>query len=572
MHSEYKRWLESEKVDSITKKELLAIMNNEQEIKERFSLPLQFGTAGLRSTMAAGISKINVYTIAHTTRGLAKIIIKNNAESRGVAISYDCRNNSALFAKTAARVLAAYQIRVFLFDSLRPTPELSFAVRYHNCIAGINITASHNPPQYNGYKVYWEDGAQLPPEHAKEISEAVEKFDIFDDVEYADFNNAVNDGSINIIGKDTDEEYIKAVLNCRICPEITEQYGDRLNIIFTPIHGTGYKLVPEVLKRAGITNLRFVKSQMNPDGNFPTVKSPNPENRECFELAINQAKKEISSDIIIGTDPDGDRIGVVIKNNNNEYIALNGNQIGAILIDYIIKGRKIKNKLPSNACAIKSIVSSNLFDAICDNAGVKHMDVLTGFKYIGEKIKEFEQNNKYTFIFGYEESQGYLSDGYVRDKDAVAASLLITEAASFYKKQNRTLFDVLQELYKEFGFYKEAVINKKINGIDPMSVMSEKMRFIRNSEINEIAGIKVLFIRDYKTSLRTELKSGNTEPIKLPESDMLYYEMEDGTAFIIRPSGTEPKIKVYILTNAKSLQNCDRKIEKYTVAANTLLA
>lgn len=572
MHSEYKRWLESEKVDSITKKELLAIKNNEQEIRERFSLPLQFGTAGLRSTMAAGISKINVYTIAHTTRGLAKIIIKNNAERRGVAISYDCRNNSALFAKTAARVLAAYQIKVFLFDSLRPTPELSFAVRYHNCIAGINITASHNPPQYNGYKVYWEDGAQLPPEHAKEISEAVEKFDIFDDVEYADFNNAVNDGSINIIGKDTDEEYIKAVLNCRICPEITEQYGDRLNIIFTPIHGTGYKLVPEVLKRAGITNLRFVKSQMNPDGNFPTVKSPNPENRECFELAINQAKKEISSDIIIGTDPDGDRIGVVIKNNNNEYIALNGNQIGAILIDYIIKGRKIKNKLPSNACAIKSIVSSNLFDAICDNAGVKHMDVLTGFKYIGEKIKEFEQNNKYTFIFGYEESQGYLSDGYVRDKDAVAASLLITEAASFYKKQNRTLFDVLQELYKEFGFYKEAVINKKINGIDPMSVMSEKMRFIRNSEINEIAGIKVLFIRDYKTSLRTELKSGNTEPIKLPESDMLYYEMEDGTAFIIRPSGTEPKIKVYILTNAKSLQNCDRKIEKYTVAANTLLA
>lgn len=572
IRNEYTRWLNSEKVDADTKQELLSIKDNEQAIEERFSLPMQFGTAGLRSTMATGISKMNVYTVAHTTRGLADLILDIKAQDRGVAVAYDSRNNSRLFAQTAARVLAAYGIKVYFFESIRPTPELSFAVLHHGCIAGINITASHNPKEYNGYKVYWEDGAQMPPEHAKTVSEAVARADIFNDVEYADFDKAVKDGIINIIGRETDEAFIKAVLDCRICPEVTAQYGNSLNIIYTALHGTGYKLVPEVLRRAGITNLRTVDSQMVPNGDFPTVKSPNPENRECFDLAVEMIQQQnIACDLIIGTDPDGDRIGVVVKDKNGEYFALNGNQIGAVLIDYIIKGRKHQNRLPADACAIKSIVSGNLFDAICDKAGVKHINVLTGFKYIGEKIKEFEQKRNATFIFGYEESHGYLSGGYVRDKDGIAASLLIAEAASFYKKQGKTLNDVLNELYNEYGYYKEAVLNTVVGGIDPMAVMSGKMRTLRSEGLTEIGGTEVIAVRDFLSGVRKVLKSGQTEPTGLPESDMLYYELADRTAVIVRPSGTEPKIKVYLLTTADSEEKCDSLINKYKAAMNAII-
>ena len=572
VRSEYARWLNSGKVDADTKKELLSIQDNEQAIAERFSFPMQFGTAGLRSTMAAGISKMNVYTVAHTTRGLADLILQTNAQDRGVAVAYDSRNNSQLFAKTAARVLAAYGIKVYFFESIRPTPELSFAVRHYGCIAGINITASHNPKEYSGYKVYWEDGAQLPPEHAKTVSDAVAKADIFDDVEYADFDQAVEDGIINIIGKETDEAYIRAVLDCRICPEVTAQYGNSLNIVYTALHGTGYRLVPEVLRRAGITNLRTVERQMIPDGNFPTVQSPNPENRECFDLAVEMIRREnVDCELIIGTDPDGDRIGVVAKDKNGDYFALNGNQIGAILIDYIIKGRKQQNRLPADACAIKSIVSGNLFDAICDKAGVQHINVLTGFKYIGEKIKEFEETRSATFIFGYEESHGYLSGGYVRDKDGVAASLLVAEAASFYKKQGKTLGQVLDELYGEYGYYKEAVLNTVIRGIDPMAVMAEKMRSLRTEGLTEIAGTEVVAVRDFLSGVRKDLKTGQTEPTGLPESDMLYYELADRAAVIVRPSGTEPKIKVYILTTADSEAECDNRLNKYKTAMKTMI-
>jgi len=572
VRSEYARWLNSGKVDADTKKELLSIQDNEQAIAERFSFPMQFGTAGLRSTMAAGISKMNVYTVAHTTRGLADLILQTNAQDRGVAVAYDSRNNSQLFAKTAARVLAAYGIKVYFFESIRPTPELSFAVRHYGCIAGINITASHNPKEYSGYKVYWEDGAQLPPEHAKTVSDAVAKADIFDDVEFADFDQAVADGIINIIGKETDEAYIRAVLDCRICPEVTAQYGNSLNIVYTALHGTGYRLVPEVLRRAGITNLRTVERQMIPDGNFPTVQSPNPENRECFDLAVEMIRREnVDCELIIGTDPDGDRIGVVAKDKNGDYFALNGNQIGAILIDYIIKGRKQQNRLPADACAIKSIVSGNLFDAICDKAGVQHINVLTGFKYIGEKIKEFEETRSATFIFGYEESHGYLSGGYVRDKDGVAASLLVAEAASFYKKQGKTLGQVLDELYGEYGYYKEAVLNTVIRGIDPMAVMAEKMRSLRTEGLTEIAGTEVVAVRDFLSGVRKDLKTGQTEPTGLPESDMLYYELADRAAVIVRPSGTEPKIKVYILTMADSEAECDNRLNKYKTAMKTMI-
>ena len=573
MLNKYKSWLDSDKVDEETKKELLAISGDELAIKERFSAPMLFGTAGLRSTMSAGISKMNVYTVAHTTRGLAELILKTGAADRGVAIAYDCRINSELFAKTAARVLAAQGIRAFIFDSLRPTPELSFAILYHGCIAGINITASHNPKEYNGYKVYWEDGAQLPPEHAKAVSASVAATDIFADVALCDFEKAVSDGLITVMGQETDEAFLEAVLDCRICPEATEQNGDSLKAVFTPLHGTGYRLVPEVLRRAGINNLRTVEAQMEPDGSFPTVISPNPENKECFELAIEMVKEQGGGcDLILGTDPDGDRIGVVVRDADGGFLTLNGNQIGAILIDYIIKGRKQKGTLPSNACAIKSIVSGCLFDAVCDKAGVRHIDVLTGFKYIGEKIKEFERDGSATFIFGYEESHGYLSGGYVRDKDAVAACLLVAEAASFYKGQGKTLYDALMELYAEHGFYKEAVLNFTIKGIAPMEVMTEKMQLLRKSALTAIADTTVSHIRDYKIGIRLSLADGGTEETGLPESDMLYYELTDGNTVIVRPSGTEPKIKVYILASAESEEACNLVLDKYKAAMKEIIS
>lgn len=569
----YERWISSEKVDIQTKKELEAIKDNDIMIKERFSVPMSFGTAGLRSTMAAGISKMNVYTVAHTTRGLAQLIINSNAQSRGVAVAYDSRNNSELFAITAARVLAAYGIKVFLFDSLRPTPELSFAIRYHGCIAGINITASHNPKEYNGYKVYWEDGAQLPPEHAKTVSDAVAQTDIFDDVEYADYDKAVSEGFINIIGSETDEAYLKAVLDCSICPDAIKEFGNSLNIVYTPLHGTGYKLIPEVLERAGITNLRTVEAQMIPDGNFPTVKSPNPENKECFELGLKMVEEQkIDCELLIGTDPDGDRLGVVIRDSQGDFYTLNGNQIGAILVDYIIKGRKSVGNLPDNACAIKSVVSGNLFDAICDKAGVKHINVLTGFKYIGEKIKEFEKNGDHTFIFGYEESHGFLSGGYVRDKDAVAASLLIAEAASFYKKEGKTLYEVLNGLYKEHGYYKEAILNSVVNGIDPMAVMSQKMLSLRENAPEKIADTEIIAIRDFLSGTRTDLRDGSLSSTELPKSDMIYYELADKTVIIVRPSGTEPKIKVYILAVAENSDMCDKLIGNYLNAMSQIIS
>ena len=571
MYKEFNKWLNNENLDEASKKRLLEIKDDETAIAERFAIPMSFGTAGLRSTMDVGISKMNVYTVGQTTQGLAELVISANGCERGVAVCYDSRNNSELFAKTAASVLTANGIKVYLFDGMRPTPELSFAILHYGCIAGINVTASHNPKEYNGYKVYWEDGAQLPPEHASVVSESAAKTDIFNGVKTIPLDEAEKQGLLVMIGDECDEAFLAAVLDCRLDAENTKKYGNDVKIAYTALHGTGYKLVPEALKRCGINGLITVESQMIPDGNFPTVASPNPENRECFEEAVKLLDaKGIDCNAIIATDPDADRIGLAIKNEKGEFFALNGNQIGALLIDHIIKIRKKNGNLPENACAIKSVVSSNLFDAICEKNGVRHISVLTGFKYIGEKIKLWSADGSNTFIFGYEESQGYLSAGYARDKDAVGASVLAAEMVCRHYAEGRTVYQALQNIYREYGIYKESVLNVKISGIDPMGLMGEIMADIREKIIDTIGGMKVTAKRDYATGV-INYADGTTGETGLPASNMLYFELEGGSAVIVRPSGTEPKIKAYILIRAESDGEADAMIGSCTEDCKKLL-
>lgn len=571
MNKEFERWLNSDRVDAESKKRLLEIRDDETAVAERFEIPMSFGTAGLRSTMDVGISKMNVYTVGVTTQALAELILEAGGAEKGCAVCYDSRNNSELFAKTAASILAANGVKVYIFDGIRPTPELSFAILHYGCIAGINITASHNPKEYNGYKVYWSDGAQLPPEHAKTVSAKAQATDIFEGVKKVDFDCAVSSGAITIIGSETDEAFLESVLGCMTAPEYTEKYGSKLNILYTALHGTGYKLVPKALSMVGVGGLVTVDSQMTPDGNFPTVASPNPENKECFAEAIKLiSEQNIDCNMIIGTDPDADRVGLCIRDGNGEFFALNGNQIGALLTEHIIKTRKASGNLPENACAIKSVVSANLFDAICEREGVRHISVLTGFKYIGEKIKQWEADGSNTFIFGYEESQGYLSGGYARDKDAVGASVLLAEMACRLYSEGKTVYEELCGLYEKYGYYRENVVNVAIGGINPMKSMSEKMASLRVSPLGEIAGEKVTAVRDYSTGI-IKCADGSEKPTGLPESDMIYYELADGSAVIVRPSGTEPKIKAYILTKADTLEKAIEKTERYTEFSKSLL-
>ncbi len=567
----YQKWLSSPYVDEDTKEELRTIEGNEEEITARFGVPLEFGTAGLRSIMTAGTGRMNVYTVAHTTAGLAKLILDKGGQESGVAVAYDSRINSVEFAKAASEVLAANGIKVYYFESLRPTPELSFTILHLNCIAGINITASHNSKEYNGYKVYWEDGAQLPPDHAAAVSAAVAETDIFEGVKRMSFDKAVDAGIINIIGSEVDEAYLSAVLACRVCPDATEKFGDSLNVIYTPLHGAGYKLVPEVLKRAGISNLRIVPTQAVPDGNFPSVKSPNPENKECFADGIDLALSGGGDcDLILATDPDSDRVGIVAKDASGLFVPFSGNQVGALLVEYVINGRKEKGTMPKNPCAIKSIVSSAMYDAVCLANGVGCVSVLTGFKFIGEKIKEFLETGKHSFIFGYEESYGYLPGTYARDKDAVATSMLIAEMASYYKGQGKTLYGVLAEMYEKYGYYKELTVSSVVTGIDPMKTMREKMASLRAEALTEINGTKVLRIRDYKSGEITDLGDHSVSSTGLPVSDVLYYELADGSTYIIRPSGTEPKIKVYVLAKGESMADVDAKLHSFGQFTKTL--
>lgn len=562
--NEYAKWTSFSGLDKELKAELDEISGNDGEIKERFSAPLSFGTAGLRGIIRAGINGMNIYTVAQATQGLAELVIKNGGEKRGVVIASDTRIKSDEFSEISARVLAANGIKAFIFDAPRPTPELSFALRELGAIAGINITASHNPKQYNGYKAYWEDGAQISPEQAEVVSNAINSVDIFEGVKLISFEDGVKTGLIEVIGKAIDEKYMEKVLAERIRVDAIPNVADTFKIVYTPFHGTGRILVPEVLRRAGIKHLFCVEEQMTADGNFPTVKSPNPEDKEGFALGIEIAKRE-GCNLLIGTDPDADRTGVIVKTNDGEFVALNGNQIGVMLLSYIIEARKLENRLPDNAAAVKSVVSTRLADKICEMNGVKMINVLTGFKFIGEKIKEWEANGEHTYIFGFEESYGYLSGTYARDKDAVCASMLVAEMAAFYAKQGKSLYDVLIGIFEKYGYYKEGVANIAFPGLAGVEAMKQRMSDLRNNPPKEIAGVKVVSVADYQTGVITK-SCGCTKPTGLPKSNMLFFNLENGDSIIIRPSGTEPKIKHYYLVSSPTEAETDKKLEMYKAA------
>jgi len=567
--NEYKKWLNFEELDGELKEELCAIADDDKEIKERFYAPMSFGTAGLRSIIRAGINGMNVYTVAQATQGLAKLVIENGRENDGVVIACDTRIKSELFARTCAQVLCANGIKVYIFDAPRPTPLLSYAIRELKTAAGINITASHNPKQYNGYKAYWADGAQISPEQAKVVSDAIDSVDIFTGVKKIDFDEGVKSGLIEVIGKDIDEKYMAVVLNQSVNKNAISDIADSFKVVYTPFHGTGRILIPEVLRRRGLKHLFCVEEQMIPDGSFPTVKSPNPEDKEGFNLAIEIAKKE-GCDLMVGSDPDADRVGVILRTDKGEFIPLTGNQIGCMLISYIIEARKLTGTLPENACVIKSIVSSPLADAICKKNGVTLMNVLTGFKFIGEKMTEFEETKEYSYIFGFEESYGYLCGTYARDKDAVSASMLIVEMAAFYAKQGKTLYDVLCGIFEEYGYYMEGVQNVSFPGIDGAENMKKLMETLRTNAPESLAGKKVTALEDYLCSVKTS-SDGSTEEILLPKSNVLCFITECGDRIFVRPSGTEPKIKFYYLVSDKDEKSASAKVESYKEAVSLLL-
>lgn len=567
--TEYKKWLANKDLDGELRTELTAIENDPKEIEERFSFPLAFGTGGLRGIIRAGTNGMNIYTVAQATQGLAELVKQDGGAEMGVVIASDTRIKSDVFSEISARVLAANGIRAYLFDAPRPTPELSFALRHLHAKAGINVTASHNPSIYNGYKAYWEDGAQISPEQADVVSAAIEKVDIFTGVKLVSFEEGKKAGLIQIIGQEVDEAYMKVVLAERIRPNAIPDVADDFKVVYTPFHGTGRILVPEVLKRAGLKHLFCVPEQMIPDGRFPTVKSPNPEDKAGFALAMKIAE-ENGCDLLIGTDPDADRAGVIVRASNGEFVPLTGNQIGVMLLSYIIEARKLENKLPANAAAVKSIVSTKLADKICEASGVAMINVLTGFKFIGEKIKEFEETGSHTYIFGFEESYGYLSGTYARDKDAVCASLLITEMAAFYRARGKSLYEVLCGIFEKYGYYSEGIGTIVLPGLDGLAKMASLMDGLRQNPPKEIAGVKVASVADYQTGIITDA-DGKTAPTGLPVSNVLFYTLENGDSVVIRPSGTEPKIKLYYLVSDKTKEAAEEKRNAYKAAFEKLL-
>ena len=567
----YELWLTSDAFDRETKSELESIEGNDKEIKERFYKDLEFGTGGLRGIIGSGTNRMNKYTVGKATQGLANYILKNNPDGRkmGVAIAYDSRNMSPEFAEMSALVLNANGIKSYVFDELRPTPELSYAVRALGCTAGIVVTASHNPPEYNGYKVYWADGAQVVAPKDKGIISEVNAITDFADIKTMTKREAEEAGLFNIIGKEIDDGFIENIKAQAVRPEEVKKAEDMV-IVYTPLHGTGNKPVRRVLKEIGFKNVYVVPEQEMPDGNFSTVGYPNPEDPKAFTLAIELAKEK-NADIVVGTDPDADRIGVVIKDADGNYDVLTGNMTGALLTEYVLNGRKEKGKLPDNAVVIKTIVTTEMVRAIAENYDAEIIEVLTGFKFIGEKIKQFEEDHSHTFVFGFEESYGCLSGTYARDKDAVGAAMLVCEMAAYYKNRGMTLHDGLDELYEKYGFYKEGVKSVTLKGIDGAEQIKKIMAYLRDNTPAEFAGHRTIWKKDYKTQEFINIATGETAKSGLPVSDVLYYNLEGGAWLCVRPSGTEPKIKFYMGVKADSLKEADKKVEVMERAVDELL-
>lgn len=560
---QYQKWLNADKLSSDEKQELIALSGNEDEIKERFYSSLEFGTAGLRGKMRMGTNAMNRFTVAQATQGLANLIIKEKRSNDGVAIAYDSRNNSQLFAEVSASVLAANGIKAYIFDELRPTPELSFALRNLNCVAGINITASHNPKEYNGYKAYWEDGAQLPPEHAKTVSAEIDMIDLFSDVKLIDFDKAVEDGKIIILDQEMDEAYLSEVMKQLVNPNAIKKVADDLHIVYSPLHGTGYRLIPDILARCGVEHLYVVPEQMEINGNFPTVAKPNPEYPEVFELGVEIANS-VGSTLVIATDPDADRVGVVTKNNAGEFVTISGNQMGALLIDYIITAYEETGTMPNNPYAVKTIVSTELVAKICEAHSVKLHNVLTGFKFIGEVIKNYELSGEDAhFLFGFEESYGYLKGTYARDKDAVVATMLICEMTAFYHAKGMTLFDALNSLYEKYGYYLETNQEVYMDGIDGKEKMANLMNVLRNNAPEAIADKRIVEVGDYLASTITNKITGDASSTNLPSSNVISFKMENNDVIIARPSGTEPKIKFYYLLTGKTKDEMISNLDSY---------
>ena len=556
----YKKWCEDTYFDEATRAELKAIEGNDKEIQERFYKDLEFGTGGLRGIIGAGTNRLNIYTVSKATQGFANYIIKQGEEAvkKGVAIAFDSRRMSPEFAEITALVLNGNGIKTYIYPSLRPTPMLSFAVRELNCTGGVVITASHNPPEYNGYKVYWADGGQVPYPRDEAIIEEVNAVTDFHTIKTANKDEAVKAGLFNVIGEEVDEAFDKNVLAQIVNPEIIKEQHD-LKIVYTPIHGSGNKPVRRVLKKAGFENVTVVPEQVLPDSEFTTVGYPNPENPAVFELAIKLAEK-IDADIILGTDPDCDRVGAVVKTKDGSYTVLTGNMTGTLICNYICSQKAKLGTLPKNGALVSTIVSSEMTKAIAKKYNLAYFDVLTGFKYIGEKIKEFEQTGEYQYVFGFEESYGCLSGTYARDKDAVVASLLICEMAAYYKSRGMSLYDGLMELYDTYGVYKEIIHSITLKGIEGIENMKKIMDTLRKDAPSEIAGVKVTETRDYLEDKIVDVATGKVSPTNLPKSNVLYFTLADDTWFCVRPSGTEPKIKIYFGTKADTVENAEKKI------------
>ena len=568
---EYERWLASDALNADEKAELQAIAGDEKEIESRFYGPLEFGTAGLRGTMKVGLHQMNVHVIRWATQGFADVIAAegDEAKKKGVAICMDCRVNSMAFARAAAEVCAANGIRVRIFESLRPTPELSFAVRYYGCQAGINVTASHNPKEYNGYKVYWADGAQLPPQHAAAIAAQLEKIDIFTGVKRMDFDEAVKAGLITLLGEETDKMFMTNVMAMVNDRSSVAQVANTFKVVYTPFHGCGWKLVPEALRGLGVKNLYCVEQQMVLDGTFPTVVSPNPENPEGFYLAIELADK-VGADFILGTDPDSDRVGIMVRGADGKFIPVTGNQTGVLLLDYLIGAMRRAGKMPEKPYFLKTIVTTEMARKVAESNGVTCCDTFTGFKFMAEKKNALEAAGEGHVIMSYEESYGYMLGDYVRDKDAVTASLLITEMAAWYAAQGMTLYDAIQALYKKYGWYGEKTHNLVMPGLDGLEKMAALMKSLRSAPPVAIAGVDVAVRKDYQDGSAVDCATGKVSKMELSGSNVLRFELADGTTILVRPSGTEPKIKVYILTKGADAAERDTNIEKYSAWVKTL--